>query len=91
MRVRFCLVLYHYQHMTPRRKPRVADSAPREWFSPKEAGRILGISEWTVRARMEAGELGHRKEGNRFLCTRADIDSYAARRREEAERELAAA
>ncbi len=50
-----------------------------DWLTVKEVARRLGRSKETVRRRIHAGVIKARREGNRFIVLRSDLESYPRR------------
>lgn len=45
-------------------------------YTPEEAASYLGVSAYTVRARLQTGEIPGRKCGGRWLIRAVDLASY---------------
>jgi excisionase family DNA binding protein len=59
------------------RKPVAADPAARRMLSLKEAGRAVGISEWTIRRMILDGRVQGRKVGSQWRVPLAAIEALA--------------
>jgi len=67
------------RHSIRRRRPpsaNVADLSLPQLLSPDEAAAYLGVSSYTVRQRLNAGEIPGRKHGSRWLIRVIDLAAY---------------
>jgi len=69
-------------------QPVITDETP---LGPKDVAGLIGASVWTARRRMTDGDIASWREGILLRCTRASVEEYLARCREQMERELRAA